>query len=120
MKETVNLWLSRNAQLPGVLACCVFYPDRTTFSQTWSAQFPADALENAWRCVADSFQVLHLNRFPAVWVRWVFAHAFLYCARRGDGVSIALFAAKDSPPFEPEKLDQLLADFHQLPTSPVG
>ena len=39
MKEVINLWLSKHARLPGVLACAVRYQDKTSFTQSWSSPF---------------------------------------------------------------------------------
>lgn len=112
MKEQFNLWLTRNARLPGVAAACLFYPDRSRFAQSWSPQLPADTLENAWRCVADTFLVLQLNRFPTQSIRWVFANAFLYCSRRADGMGLAVLVLKEPAAAEPEVFAALISAFH--------
>lgn len=114
MKETINLWLSKNARLPGVLACGVRYPDRTAFTQTWSSQLVVAALENAWRCAADAFQVLQLNRLTGEWVRWVYDQAYLYCTRRPDGIFLGLITSKDPLSFDPVEIQRLLAEFRTL------
>lgn len=114
MKEQFNLWLTRNARLPGVAGACLFYPDRTRFGQSWNPQLPAETLENAWRCVADTFQVLQLNRFPTETIRWVFANAFLYCARRSDGIGMAVLVLKEHAAAEPEVFASLIAAFHTV------
>jgi hypothetical protein len=114
MKEMVNLWLSKNARLPGVLACGVRYNDKVCFTQTWSSQYKADALENALRCVADAFQVFQLNRFGFGCVRWVYENAFIYCARRKDGTSLTLVTTRDPLAFDRGQIEQLLGEFHRL------
>ena len=114
MKEIINLWLGKSARLPGVLAGGVRYPDKTTFTQTWSSQYPAATLENAWRCVSDAFQVLQLNRFPAGRVRWVYAHAILHGARRNDGICLGLFTTSDPLAFDAAEIERLLAEFQSL------
>ena len=115
MKETLNLWLSRNACLPGVAGACLFYPDRSRFTQGWAPQVPADSLDNAWRCVADTFHVLQLNKFPTESVRWVFAGAFIYCARRGDGLALGLLVLKESAPLDLAAVESLLEAFRDFP-----
>ena len=119
MKEIVNLWLGKSARLPGVLACGVRYPDKTAFTQTWSSQYPADTLENAWRCVSDAFQVLQLNRFPAERVRWVYANAILFGARRSDGICLGVFTTSDPLAFDTAQIERLLAEFQALNTTTV-
>ncbi len=113
MKETLNLWLSNNGRLPGLLACGIRYPDTTSFTQTLAAGFPTIALENCLRCVADTFLVLQLNRLPADNVRWVYDKASLYCARRSDGICLVLIAAKDAVS-SGEAIDRLLAEFQEV------
>ena len=85
MKESLSQWLSRRARLRGVLACGVRFPDKTSFTQSWSPEFTAPSLENALRCASDAFQVLKVNFFPNERVRWVYEKALLHCARREDG-----------------------------------
>ena len=113
MKETLNLWLSNNGRLPGLLACGIRYPDTSSFTQTLAAGFPTTALENSLRCVADTFLVLQLNRLPADHVRWVYDKASLYCARRSDGICLVLIAAKDAVSSE-KAIDRLLAEFQKV------
>ena len=114
MKETLHQWLARRTQLPGVLACGVRYPDKTSFTQTWSADFPAQALDNALRCMSDAFQVLKINFFPHERARWVYEHAFLYCARRDDGICLGIFTAKDPQAFDAAAVEYLVEEFHLL------
>ena len=114
MKESTNLWLSSAARLPGVLACGVRYPDNSTFTQSWAEGFAPERLDNALRCVADTFQVLNLNRVPATSVRWVYEQAFLYCARRSDGICLGIFCTKDLQQKSPGAIERLLADFQSL------
>jgi methionine synthase II (cobalamin-independent) len=92
----------------------VHYPDQTAFVQSWSSSFPSAPLENAWRCVADAFQVFHLNRFPVRHARWVYEHAFLYCARRDDGICLGIFTSKDPQAISPDEIERLIAQFLQL------
>jgi len=114
MKETINLRLSRNARVPGVLACGVRYPDQTVFSQSWSSDFPVSALENTWRCVADTFPVLQLHRLSGDWVRWVYERAYLYVTRRCDGISLGILARKEPLGYDAGEIHRLLAEFHVL------
>jgi hypothetical protein len=118
MKETINLWLSKNARLPGVLACGVRYPDQTVFSQTWSSGFPVQVLDNTWRAVGDTFPVFQLHRFSGNWVRWVYERAHLYTTRRRDGICLGLFTVKDPLGFDPVEIERLLGEFHTLSSAP--
>jgi hypothetical protein len=114
MKELVNQWVARRARLRGVLACGVRFPDKTSITQSWSPDLPAAALDNAWRCASDAFQVLKINSFPNERVRWVYENALLYCARRDDGVCLGIFTSKDPSAFDPDSIERLIAEFRAL------
>src|SRR6266496_4333629 len=64
MKDILQQWLAQRTQVSGVLACGIRFPDKTSLTQSWSKEFPVESLENAWRCVSDTFQVLKINFFP--------------------------------------------------------
>ena len=114
MKEVVNLWLSKNARLPGVLACAVRYQDQTSFTQSWSSPFKPEALENACRCLADTFQVLQLNRFTGSRVRWVYENALIFATRRADGTCLGIFTSNDPLAFDRADIERLLGEFGAL------
>jgi hypothetical protein len=114
MKELVNQWVTQRARLRGVLACGVRFADKTSFTKSWTPDFPAPALDNAWRCASDAFQVLKINLFPNDHIRWVYENAFLYCARRDDGTCLGIFTAKDPKAFDAAGIERLLAEFRAL------
>jgi len=114
MKEFLQQWVSGRARLPGVLACGVRFSDKTSFTQSWSPDFSVQNLDHAWRCASDAFQVLKINFFPSEYVRWVYEKAFLYCARREDGVCFGLFTANDPQSYDRAAIERLLAEFRAL------
>ena len=114
MKELINHWVARRTQVRGVLACGVRFPDKTSITQSWSPDFPAPALDNAWRCASDAFQVLKINFFPNERVRWVYEKAILYCARREDGICLGIFTAKDPKAFDAASIERLITEFRVL------
>ena len=114
MKEFFTQWLSRRAQLRGVLACGVRFPDKTSLTQSWSPEFTAPSLENAMRCAGDAFQVLKVNFFPDERVRWVYEQVLLDCARREDGICLGIFAAKDRGAADAAEIERLIAEFRGL------
>jgi hypothetical protein len=114
MKTEINQWLRQRAQPVGGLACGVRFPDKTSLTQSWSSDFPNRALENAWRCASDAFQVLKINFFSHDYVRWVYENAFLYCTRREDGICLGIFTAKDPRAFNADEIERLLAEFRAL------
>ena len=97
MKETFKEWMVQNPRVDGVLACGV--------------RFPGVALENAWRCMADAYQVLTLHRLSAVRMRWVYETALLHCARRHDGIILGLFTSRNPDEVDAAGLEQLFASF---------
>ena len=120
MKEFLNQWLSRRARLPGVLACGVRFPDKTTLTQSWSPEFTAPSLDNAWRCASDAFQVLKVNFFPNERVRWIYEKALLHCARREDGICLGIFTAKERGAVDVAEIERLIAEFRALRTGAPG
>jgi hypothetical protein len=114
MKEAIHLWLHESARLPGILACGVRHADHSGFAQGFSPVFPQAALENAVRCVADTFMVLQLNRLPTERLRWVYDKAFLYATRRKDGSVLILATARDPESCPPETVEALFQEFHSL------
>src|SRR5437660_8689 len=107
MKEAISQWLSQRTQLTGVLACGVRFPDKTSCTQAWSVDFPAQSLDNAWRCVSDAFQVIKHDFSVNERVRWVYENALLFCVRRDDGICLAIFTAKDTQAFDPGAIERL-------------
>lgn len=114
MKVVIRQWLSQRTQVPGVLACGVRFPDKTACTQTWSPDFPAASLDNAWRCVSDAFQVIKHDFFPNQRVRWVYENALLFCTCRDDGIGLGIFTAKDAQSFDANEVEQLIAEFTAL------
>src|SRR5205823_15034473 len=117
MKAILQHWLAERTQIMGVLACGIRFPDKTSLTQSWSKEFPPQALENAWRCVSDTFQVLKINFFPNEQIRWVYENAFLYCVRRNDGLCLAMFTSRDpqicDQPFIEKPIDALRSISHE-------
>ena len=114
MKEILKHWLAERTHIMGVLACGIRFPDKTSLTQSWSEEFTPEALENAWRCVSDTFQVLKINFFPNEEIRWVYENAFLYCGRRNDGICLAIFTSRDPQVFDQEMIERLIVEFRAL------
>lgn len=116
MREQIQNWLTEKMKVAGVLACGIRFPDRKTFTRSASPQFSPIALENACRCVTDTFQVLQANRFPNELVRWVFENYFIYGFIRGDGLSLSLLTRRNAEDIQPADLESIVAEFQSLPT----
>jgi len=118
MQEQVHNWLTEKVKVAGVLACGIRAPDRKTFTRSLSPQFPQIALENACRCLSDTFQVLNSNRFPVELVRWVYEKYFFYGFTRPDGHCFALLTRRNAttPGLQAADLERIVTEFNQLET----
>lgn len=108
-------WVMSNTGSLSVLALGIYGVDKTGFIQPCSGDWPAPGLENAWRCVAETFPVLQLNRFPTARFRFVFGDAVVHCERRRDGTCLGIFARRQNGICAEDELERLLAEFHALP-----
>lgn len=115
MREHINNWLTEKSKVAGVLACGIRSADRKTFTRTQSTQFSHFALEDACRCVNDTFQVLQTNRFPNELVRWVFENFYIYGFTRPDGFCLALLTRRNATDVQPAELETIIAEFQSLP-----
>ena len=117
MQEQVHNWLTEMMKVPGVLACCIRAPDRKTVSRSNSTPFTPIALENAARCLSDTIQVIHSNRFPMQFVRWVYENYFLYGISREDGHCLAILTRRKSVPnLQTADFERIANEFRQLET----
>ena len=115
MKEEIQNWLTEMMRVSGMLACGIRAADRKTFIRTHSPQFTSVALEQACRCVGDTFQVLHSNRFPSQLVRWVYENYYVYGFLRKDGHSLTVLTRRAEPRLTNTDLESMVAEFHSLP-----
>jgi hypothetical protein len=109
-----STWLRSKTTLPGLLGLGIYAPGKPTLVQTCSSGVSEPALENAWRCVAETIPVLQINQFPTAGFRFVFGKAFVHCERRPDGTCVGVCASRDDKVFPPDELERLLAEFHAL------
>jgi len=106
-------WIQNNVGIPGVLGFGIHAPNKQSFVASCTSTFSPQALENAWRCVAETIPVLQLNRFPTARFRFVYHNAVVHCERRRDGTCLGIFAVKGHQ-FEQDELYRLLNEFHGL------
>ncbi len=111
MSEQLNQWLSQRAQVAGLQAAGLRYPDQTTFTEVREVEFTREALENAWRCVADLYQVARHQGCPASYLRWSFDQSNLYCLTRADGTCLMAFASPKASELDVAGLESLFEDF---------
>jgi hypothetical protein len=116
-KQRITDWLRRSPAVRGVLVRGVRFADQTFVSDFDSRDYPAGALELAWRSVADTFQVLTAHRLPPTRLTWVYERSVLHCVRRDDGSILGLFVAKNLVEQSREGVDRLLSEFTSLKAS---
>lgn len=114
IKERITQWLRGTPPVRGVLVRGIRFADQTFFCDFDSRDFPLSALEQAWRSVADTFDVLSAQRLPPTRLTWVYERAELHCVRRPDGAILGDFVGKKLTGADPEGLERLLAEFELL------
>lgn len=113
-QERITQWLRSTPPVRGVLVRGIRFADETFVCDFDSRDFPLSALEQAWRSVADTFDVLQAQRLPATRLTWVYERAVLHCVRRRDGAILGAFVGKKLTTADPEGLERLLSDFEML------
>lgn len=114
MKDSLNQWFQNCASINGVLASGLRHADSSTVSRCQSEGFSDELMENGMRCVADTFQVLHLNKINYGRIRWVYSNSVLFCERRPDGACLGVFMPRELRPEDETALEQLFEEFQKL------
>lgn len=113
-KEQIANWLHAAPTVRGTLVRGVRFPDQTFVSDMDARDFPASALEQAWRVVDDTFQVLSAQHFPPTRLSWVYERSVLHCVQRADGAILGVFLARKHTDVDNEGLNRLLGEFQEL------
>jgi hypothetical protein len=119
-KEQISNWLRAAPPVRGMLVRGVRFPDQTFVSDVDARDFPASALEQAWRVVGDTFQVLSAQHFPPTRLSWVYERAFLHCVQRADGAILGVFLARENADVDRDGLDRMLTEFQRLAIADAG
>ncbi len=115
-KDRFTQWLRTSPAVRGALVRGIRFPDETFVSDMDARDFPNTALEQAWRMVADTFQVLRAQRVPATRLTWVHERTVLYCVQRADGAILGVFFSRRTAA-DPAALDKLLLEFQEFTAS---
>jgi len=113
-KDRIAKWLSTAPIVRGMLMRGVRFPDQTFISDVDARDFSASALEQAWRVVDDTFQVLTAQHFPPTKLSWVFERSVLHCVQRADGAILGIFLARKNVEVDTIALNRLLTEFQGL------
>lgn len=114
MENVFQQWLISKPKLAGIFGWGIRLADRTTFSESYSELYPINALDNAWRCMADTLQVIRLHRFPERRIRWVFEHGWLFCSIRSDGAILGIFTANQIEQVNWAGVELMMEEFLRL------
>jgi DNA-binding response OmpR family regulator len=112
--KTVLEWFARQSVARGLLACGVALPDQKVLTQSFTKDIALAALNNAWPCLADTFDAATRFQFPAWQLRWIYERAQIYCVRRTDGTSLGLLLQKPPVAVDLAAVEKLFTEFHSL------
>jgi hypothetical protein len=113
-RSAVAGWLRQAPAVRGALVRGVRFADQTFLCDVDSRDFPAAALEQGWRSVADTFQVLATHGFPPRRLAWHYQRAVLHCAQHADGTLFGAFAARKREEVDADGLERTLKAFAAL------
>jgi hypothetical protein len=114
VKERITNWLRQTPPVRGALVRGIRFTDQTFICDFDSRDFPMSALEQAWRSVADTFQVLAAQRLPPTQLVWVYERAVLHCVRRDDGAILGIFVSKKLMESDRAGLERAMGEFLSL------
>ena len=113
-KHRISQWLTAAPLVRGTLVRGVRFPDQTFLSDVDARDFPAGALEQAWRLVGDTFDVLSAQRLPPRRLIWVYDRTVLHCVQHPSGAILGVCLSRKSSDAAPEELERMLAEFRIL------
>lgn len=118
-KQAISQWLTAKALVRGTLVRGVRFPDQTFVTDVDARDFPAGALEQAWRSVGDTFDVLSAQRLPPTRLTWVYDRTVLHCVQHASGAILGVCLSRKSSDAVPEELEVMLAEFRTLGIAPA-
>jgi hypothetical protein len=114
IKQQISVWLNQAPRIQGALMRGVRFGDETFFSDTDSRDFSVGAMEQAWRSIADTFQVLAAQQLAPTRLTWTHERAIVHCARRADGAILGVVTMKQQADADAELVKRLLEEFQSL------
>jgi hypothetical protein len=113
MSDKLQEFLGRRLPLPGVAAWSVRLADRGVLSHCYNDWFTGAQIEQAVTRLGLAADGLGYHGIQPVRLCWVFEHARIHLALRGDGVCLALFV-ENRPSVSNAKLIGVLEEFAGL------
>lgn len=114
MKDVFHRWLDQRSGLPGILACGVRFPDRSSFGRSNASEVAPELLDRSWNQVAEAMTALTTQRFTVQRALWTFTDGQLHCAARSDGVVLTIVTPATTSAYNPNVIDKLIAEFLDL------
>ncbi len=114
LKDELKKWLSDKTSIRGVLGCGIYFPDQSILGSSASNEFSTKAMENAWRCLSETFQAFKTQDIPSLHVQWLYQNATLHGSMRNDGLCLGIFTRLNQEDFDLESIKQMIHDFQHL------
>lgn len=113
MKDPLSNWIARLAGEPEVQAAAVLRPDRSCVTSADEEGRQNEALAQALKCLADTFDVAGVHRMAPEQMRWIYEQSLVYCMRRSDGALLGLFLKHGNPSApEPGWMNRVTREFN--------
>jgi hypothetical protein len=114
MTDEFHAWLNRSAQMAGLQAIGLRQADQSTLTVIQDPTFASEGVENTWRCVADTYQVLKHHRCPGIHLRWSFGQSLLFCVARADGLGLMILTTSKLEELDATGLEAIFQEFQEL------
>ena len=114
MSAPLREWLEDLQEHPGVLACAIRLPDRSTAVRSWSSEYSREILEQVARQITDTREVLQVSSLPNPRQRWMFEKGVIYSEIREDGTCLCLATTHQPWLGEGEMIMDLLDGFRNV------
>ncbi len=112
MSELINRWFSRAAQLNGVAACGLRYPDGTVFSRSWETTFSEPLLNELWPRLGPIAEAAGAS--GAERQQWVFEAGQVIATTHQSGVMFFVVLPAHVPGPDLSGVERRLAEFRAL------
>jgi CheY-like chemotaxis protein len=110
-------WMRQSPPLPGEILRGIRFADRTFVCDHDSTEYPLPATEVAWRCLADTYDVLAANQIKPDHLVWHYQHAALHCVRHPGEAIFGVLALPDMAVAAGDTCRALLEEFRTFKTA---
>ena len=117
VKDGRQRFLDEHLPLPGIVACAVWFPDRSLITRRdgdalTTAQ--VGQLMNRLTLALDGFK---RHRFEPEYLCWKFDHAHIHLTRHAEGDTLAVFSKSEPGQSANDAAWRLMQAYHELPVS---